>query len=281
VNLESTKDADIEAVIEVAQQAVEPAAVEAGGLYVIRRGDGGTELLDLTGDQYQPLPRRKRGTVTVRTVDSFATYWAKHRDAGSEVYADRDRINITAVLDAHQGDPAGARWEDHRLILQLRHTDAWNAWTKYNGQTMPQAAFAEFLEDWRHLIRTPDAATMLELAQSFEATTKASFAGGTRLQSGQRQLSYVEDTTASGGKGTIPIPDTITLAIPVFEGATHADELVARFRYHVDRDGHLTLGYRLNQPTDVLDAAFESVVAEVAERVQLDVLRGVPIQLLF
>jgi uncharacterized protein YfdQ (DUF2303 family) len=267
-------DFDIQAVIDTAQQVADPTPVNAGSLYVVRSGDA-TELLDLTGDKYQALPSRKRGTVTVRDADSFITYWGKHSDVDSEVYADRDRRQVTAVLDANTTD--GARWGDHRLILQLTLTDAWEAWKGNDGRLMGQEKFAEFLEDWRTSIIEPSSADMLELAQSFQATTKATFSGGTRLASGQRELAYVEDTKASAGKGSIQIPETFTIALPVFEGATHSDKLTARFKYRLT-GGELQLAYRLDQPDEVLNVAFEQIAGDLTDSITRPILRGTPLR---
>lgn len=263
---------DLEALIEVAQDAAASEQLAPGGYYAFRVGDRVHEI-DLTGDCWRDLPRRKTGTAVVRDTDSFLAYWAKHSDADSEVYADRAALAVTAVLDADTPDQA--RWGGHRLKLALRHSEAYLAWAGASNRPMTQVGFAEFLEDRRAEITSPPAADLLELAQSFQATTKVTFRSGTRLKSGLRNLSWVEEQTAGGGTGDLTIPDSFELALPVFEGAVVADRVTARLRYRIN-DGKLAMYFILDQLSTVVDSAFEGVVAEVADGVAPPVLRGTP-----
>jgi uncharacterized protein YfdQ (DUF2303 family) len=267
--------------MHVVEQAVEAVELPTGKIYAFKLSDR-VHQVDLTGDQYRDFPRRKRGTVIVRDVPSFLAYYDKHSDASSEVYADRAGRRVTAVLDAHEAEgligatsDTHARWGLHRVELQLKHSDSFEAWAAYNGRAMAQLAFAEFVEDHRADITSPPAADLLELAQSFQATTKVTFRSGTRLKSGQRTLSYVEEQAASGGSGDLTIPDSFDLAVPVFEGATVADPLTARLRYRIN-EGKLAMIYVLDRLAEVVDAAFEGIVAEVDAGVTVPILRGTP-----
>lgn len=263
----------VDAVANLAAQGAGPHHLEPGGYYAFQLGDRVHEV-DLTGDRFADIPRRKTGLTTVRDVDSFAAYYAKHHDDASEVYADRDRLTITAVLDAHSADhPA---WQEHRLTLALRHSKAWAAWAAFDGKLVEQEAFAEHLEDNRVDIAAPPAADMLEIAQSIQASTKAEFKSAKILASGARTLQYAEDVNArAGATGELTIPAGFVLRLPVFDGATFADEVTARFRYRIS-SGKLLLGYRLDRPADVVAAAFASVVQELGEACSATVLAGTP-----
>lgn len=272
----------IEAIASLASDAQTADELELGKYYVMRQANS-VHQIDLTGDQYRPFPLRKKGTVIVRDVASFHAYFGKHADDNSEIYADRAARTLTAVLDAHEAEGAvnasetGARWGQHRLVLQLTHTDAYNAWVGGNTRKLSQLAFAEFVEDHRADITSPPAADLLELAQSFQATQKVTFRSGTRLKSGQRTLTYVEEHQGAGGgaNGELTIPDSFNLALPIFDGATVADKVTARLRYRIE-DGRLVMIYILDRLTEVVDAAFEGIVAEVAAGVSTPVLRGTP-----
>lgn len=268
-------DSAIEAIAQLAREGEDAQVLPVGQIYAFRTLNGNVETIDLTGDQYAATPRRKSGTTMVRDADSFLAYWSKHHDADSEVYADREGRKVTAVLDANTHD--GPRFGVHRLTLQLKHSEAFEAWAKWSAKLMNQTQFAEFLEDHRADIQSPPAADLLELAQTFQATTKVSFKSGSVLKSGQRQLQYVEETTASaGGKGQIEIPDAFQLALQVFEGAPVADAVTARLRYRIDSDGRLGLIFILDQLADVVNAAFEGVIAQLDEGVGVPILRGTP-----
>ncbi|MFJ8146002.1 DUF2303 family protein [Streptomyces sp. NPDC096048] len=268
-----TNTDSVQPIAALAQQALAPKDVEPGRIYLVATADGEIETVDLTGPEFTGRLERKTGTTTVRDAASFLTYYAKHHDDSTEVYSDVEKLTVTAVLDAHQAD--GARFGGHRLHLALRKTKAWEEWTSLDGKLLTQDQFANFLEDHLAYLVDPDAATMLEIAQSIKASTKAEFQSSSRLQSGERKFSFVEDTKASAGaKGDIAIPETFKIAVPPFEGAD-AYSMTARFKYRIDR-GQLALGFKLEQPEERAKAAFADVLAAIAEGVDTPILNGTP-----
>lgn len=270
-----TTEAD--AIISAARQGCEPHTLELGGYHVVPTANGDVKIFDLTGDQYRDRPRHKTGTIAVCDVPSFLAVYSKHASPDAEVFADRSRGTVTAILDAQTGYNKGfPQWQRHRVVLQLKHTEAFNAWSGVNGRYMSQNTFAEFIEDRRGDIREPTAADVLELAQTFQATTKVDFKSSSILKSGQRQLSYVESIAASAGqRGEMAVPDHLQLAVAVYEGATVADAVTARLRFRIS-DGKLNLAVILDQLTDVVRAAFEGIIAEVQAGIPVPVLRGTP-----
>lgn len=262
-----------QAVIDIAQQAVAPVPLALGAVYAVRGPGGTTTKLDLTGEQYRDAPTRKTGTYTFRDAASFLAYWGKHSDEDSEIYADVEQLRITAVLDAHT--PDGPRFGQHRAHLSLRHTPAWEQWIRQSGRLMDQEPFANFLEDHLPELVTPDAATMLEVAQSIQAATKGEFQSGTRLTSGERKFVYTETIAAKAGqKGELTIPEVFVIGVRPFEGAD-AWTLNARFRYRLNGGG-LQLGYKLERADDVLREAFAAIVKQVDDQVTVPVLNGTP-----
>ncbi|ARF66243.1 hypothetical protein B1H20_16795 [Streptomyces violaceoruber] len=266
-----------QAVIDVAMRAAQPHQLDPGFIYTLVTPGGGVQKVDLTGPEHTGVPARKSGTTLVRDVDSFLAYFDKHGDDNSEVYADVENRTITAVLDAHTA--GAARWGGHRLELRLRPTSAWSAWMHADNKLMSQTAFAEFIEDNLVDLVEPTAATMLELAQSFEATTSAEFQSSQRLDSGQRRFSYVEDVQAKAGrKGDIVIPAHLVLALAPFEG-TDRYKVTARFKYRLDRqEGALKLAFKIERPEDTLAAAFEDIRTLVDDGIpeHIAVLNGAP-----
>ncbi|MFD8687806.1 DUF2303 family protein [Streptomyces sp. NPDC059651] len=273
--LDSKADGNAQAIIDVAQAAAAPQVLEPGKVHVIALGRGEFRQIDLTAPEHTGKPPRKTGTTVVRDVDSFLAYFDKHGDNNTEVYADVERRTITAVLDAHTTEDA--RWGGHRLQLSLRETSAWRAWTAADNQLVTQGQFAEFIEDNLVDLVEPDSATMLELAQSFEATTSAEFQSSQRLDSGQRTFTYAEEVQAKAGhKGEITIPATLVLALAPFEG-TERYKVTARFKYRLDRQkGELRLGFKIERPEDILTAAFNDIRTLIDSDVPMAVLNGAP-----
>lgn len=263
-----------DAVIEQTRLSTLPDEVEPGKIYVVSTPEG-RDVIDLTGDDYRDTPRRKRGTVVVDDVDAFAIYYSKHADDASEVYADIDRATVTAVLDAHQG--GAARWEEHWLQLKLQHTREWKTWAGNDRRYMSQTDFAEFLEDnLVDLAPEPvDAATMLEVATSFQAKTKVSFSSGTVLASGDLRLNYEEETAATAGaKGQISVPKLFAIGIAPYDD-TAPYRVEARFRHRISK-GSLQLCYVLDRPQDIVRDAVKTVVEKVEEACGITVMRGTP-----
>jgi uncharacterized protein YfdQ (DUF2303 family) len=263
---------DAQTIVDTALQSAPPAELEPGKVYAFHTRNG-VHKVDLTGPEHTGQPPRKQGTTTVRDADSFMAYFEKHSDADTEVYADAERLTITAVLDAHQA--GAARWSGHRLTLALRTTEAWQQWKTNDGQLLDQESFAEFLEDHLPELLEPSAADMLEIAQSIQAASKVDFQSGVRLASGQRQFQYVETTTTKAGqKGQLTVPEVFTIGLVPFEGS-EGYKLTARLRYRITDRG-LRMGYKLERPSDILRTAFGDVVNRIDGDIEQPVMNGTP-----
>lgn len=273
---------EAEVTAQLAIESQRTTEVHHGKRYVYRDAQGELQTLDLT-DQ---LPAFKTGTVTVFDVEAFATYFAKHHDDDSEIYADLEKATITAVLDAHTAH--GARWQQHRLVLELMPTPAWVTWTGQDRKLLKQQDFAEFLEDnIRDLAPAAqqpqangrpviDPAGMLELAQEFEATINASFKGGHRLKSGQTALTYVETITGGGSKDKpVEVPSEFNLAIAPFVDCETA-LITARFRFRVNAGG-VSFMYALNSPDRRQQEAVEEITAKASAETGQHIILGQPV----
>lgn len=268
----SSTNGEAQTIAEVALRSAPPVVLEPGKVHAFHT-PAGVQKFDLTGPEHTGIPPRKSGVTTLRDAASWLAYWEKHADDNSEVYADSDRLTITAVLDANTADQA--RWGGHRVQLALRTTDAWKQWLALDGKLMGQEQFAEFVEDHLPELLEPAAADMLEIAQSIQGVAKAEFQSGTRLSSGERKLAYVETVTAKAGqKGELVIPETFVVGLVPFEGS-EGYKLTARLRYRIN-GGPLQLGYKLERPADILRTAFTDVVETIGEQIDQPVMNGTP-----
>lgn len=264
-------EAAVQSVAALAQQALAPKGVEPGNIYLVATANGSVQTVDLTGPEHTGKLARKTGTTTVRDAESFLAYWTKHHDDASEVYADSERLTITAVLDANAADEP--RFGGHRLHLALRETTAWKQWIHMDGQLTDQDTFAEFLEDHLPELLEPSAADMLEIAQSFQANSKVDFQSASRLASGQRQFKFVETVDAKAGqKGQLTVPETFVVGLVPFEGS-EGYRLTARLRYRIGQKG-LLLGYKLERPDEIRKTAFADVVKAIGEQIDTAVMNG-------
>lgn len=249
-------------IVDTAIATTDPATLEPGKIYGWLTPAGQVHQIDLSGDDYRDQPKLKDGTTVVEDLDSFLNYWGKHSDADSELYVNIKAHTITAVLDANQRD--GARWGQHRLLLKMATSDRWNDWASNDRQPVKQLAWAEFIEDHLEDIRDPDAATMLEIAQTFQANTKVKFGSTAILSNGDRRLQWEETTDASAGtSGKLQVPTEFKIGVAPFDFAD-AWELTARFRYRVE-SGQLYVTYLLNDPAAVIRGAVLDIVAKLEQ----------------
>jgi uncharacterized protein YfdQ (DUF2303 family) len=268
----ASTNGEAQTIVDTALRSAEHHELEPGKFYVFNTPTGIADV-DLTGPEHTGIPPRKAGTTTVRDARSWTAYFNKHSNQASEVYSDSERLTVTAVLNAHSAKEPS--WGDHRLLLQLRTTDAWKQWTQNDGQLLDQEAFAEFLEDHLAELLEPSSADMLEIAQSLQANTKVDFQSGIRLGNGQRQFQFVETTTTKAGqKGQLTVPETFVIGLIPFEGS-EGYRLTARLRYRITDRG-LRMGYRLERPADVLRTAFGDVVNAIDGDIEQPILNGTP-----
>lgn len=272
---------DTQPIIDTAMLAADPKDLTDHVKAIVVPHGADLHMVDLR--DHGDVPRRKTGTVKVDDADSFVAYVRKHELPQTDIWADLVGARIIAVINAHDtskeadaGNGEGyAGHRDHRAILAVRKTDAWNAWTAHDRNYMTQQQFAEHIEDRAIDIAKPTGAEMLELAQSFQAKAGVEFESSKRLSSGEAQLVFKETIAAKAGqRGQLDIPSQIELGLAPFDGAP-AYKVTARFRYRI-KDGVLLMSYALDRPDDVLRNAFLDVVTLVEEDLDRKVYRGTP-----
>lgn len=272
-----SENTDVSDIIDLAISAAEPDILDDDHFYSLVIPAGSKHVVvDL--EEKRQTPWRKRGTVEMHEAPSLAAYVKTHFvPMTTAFYADVDTATVTAVLNGHQGPHLpGAGWGDHRAVLTLRKTVSWQHWAGKDRQWMSQVQFAQHIEEGVPDIWEPPAADMLEIAQTFQATSKVNFKSSNLLSNGQRQFAYEETMDSRAGqKGTMQVPQTFTLGVVPFEGQTEGYKLVARLQHRIS-DGELSLRYLLDRPHDVLKAAFGDVVGEVEQAVGLVAYRGTP-----
>lgn len=266
---------EADAIAGIAAFASAPAQVHPGVFVTKVPNDARVETLDFTGASFMDKPRRPRGSWEVHSAVSLIAFLKKHGLSESEVWADRIRHRVVAVVNANGGSDGAPGWGDHTALFAVQHTKAWEAWTKLDGKFVDQARFAEHIEDRLLDITSPPGAEMLEIAQSISATVGVRFESSKRLSDGERQFEYRETVDAQAGKaGRLEIPPHIEIGLRPFEGAP-AYKVKARFRYRIN-GGDLLLAYALERPEEVINEAFDAVVAEIQDAVDQPVFFGTP-----
>lgn len=282
VNTDAAVAADL-ARRATAAGAIEPYEIQHGLVVRQRRTD---EVLDhLNLEHLRDTPRTPRGAAIHTNPAGFAAYVLRLAGDGTTVWADAPNNRVTAVFNDHESADAGG-WRDHTATLRATLDEDWTAWHNQSGKLITQEAFAEFIEEHYSAIdgeaaagqpAGPSAADMLEIAQTFQAARAASFERATRLQSGDVQLRWKEETTASAGhRGQLEVPTQFALRLAPYEGVDPV-RVVALLRYRI-RDGELRIGFKLHRADDVLRAAFERLAETVATGLEnrVPLYRGTP-----
>lgn len=222
-------------------------------------------------------PRRRRGAVDLRDERSFVEYVKAHKGGGTAIFADPDARSVTAVINHHipdGGAGAGlAGWSDYRAKLQLDRTPEWKAWLSINRQDLSQKKFVEFLEDQITDVLSPDAADLMEICMQLKGMKKVEFTGGVSLSNGDAELSYSEETTATGSKrGKVTVPERLVLKLALFRN-DFPREVKARFRWRLE-NGAVQFTVVLHQPVKAEDDAMAEIVTRIKGSVAVDVLIG-------
>lgn len=236
-----------------------------GALVVARiRTDERLEVHDL--EKYLDRPQRTRGGATVHDPADFAEYVIRLHDDNTTVWADVNAGTVTAVINDHDGGNAG--WRDHTVALRLQPDPDWVRWANLDGKRVGQTDFAEFVENVAHTIIDPDAATMWEVATTMSAKRSVDFSQGTRLDTGDLQLTCVETTEArAGATSNVEIPTKIRIRISPWLGVNPI-ELDARLTWRIGADRRLAIGYQLLRADEAKRDAFSLMVGAI--RTELD-----------
>lgn len=269
---------------------IEPARVELGP-------EGGAEIIPAGDfDSYRSKPLYRDGTADLGSLDSLILFTKRYKGADSVVFADDNRTNpsIVSVLDYHPSGPEGAAFGRFGARHNLPLSDEWQAWAKWNGETITMPNFARFLED--HIVdvlppgmvelseeqqrfvdalggdhRIADPAKLMELATGLRVFEDSEVSQATNLQSGEGQL-ILTNTHTDGAGGKLIIPSMFVIAVPVFRHGERY-QIIVRLRYRRTSSGIVFI-YELWRDDLVFDHAFNEASRRVDEETEVPVFRG-------
>lgn len=237
----------------------------------------GFKVEDLS--EHLDTPTRIKRQVKALSLDGFLAYWARANDTAkvgrAAIYVNSLNHMFVAIFDDDQvGMPA---WRQHSMIYDCPLSEEWVNWTGNQGKLMPQADFARFIEENLPDIVEPTADIILKLARELEAKRSVDFGQATRLDTGVTSIRFQETINASTTTGEIALPDTFALGIAVFKGGEKY-KVPCRLRYSVPRQAGegLKMGYVIDRPYKLIDAAFDDLVAVIAEKTAQPMIEAVP-----
>lgn len=283
---------EADAVHEQALLGVEPVELIPGRIYAIRTA-AGFKTIDLTTENVLQAVGWQRERAVSRyafhDIKSFTDYvngiFAR-RTAEGEPAQDGDKgayrplrkhalcianeaaLTIRLIFDAQPND-----WGDVHADLKLQTSPEAQRWVGNSGKYLTQQDFAEFCELNLESFSSPAAATILEIAQTFQAKTTVDFGSAVRLSNGAIKLKREEKVEATAGeRADITIPEELRLALPLFK-YDKTYEVRARLRYRV-RDSAVHLSVLLVDPEMAFEHAFREVVNQVSTQLDMPVFWG-------
>ncbi|ANN78929.1 DUF2303 family protein [Bordetella flabilis] len=285
--LTSIADPNIaETAARLAQRPEEIAETDFGRLFAVPHGY--RLETDVALAALAATPPRKRGTVQLRTVDSFVQYVLQHKEPQTQIYVKVDAANaatpliVTAVFNDHEfGAPdTSPGWQDFRAVFTPAASPEWKTWMGKNGEKMSQVEFASFIEDNIHCFAGsdtdggagfPTGGEMLQMALAFEASSDKRIRSNVRLQSGGIQLEYTDkDDDATVTRMQAFERFRLGLA-PFWRGDAYPLEAKLRYR---QASGTLALWYDLVRPDRLVDHAVDEVLAQIGEKTGITPLFG-------
>lgn len=216
-----------------------------------------------------------RQSVALYDEASFISYLKDYAGPSTRVFGAPGFMlsghapRIKAVIDYHGKDePARGH---HVAEFAPRYSDFWVRWIKKAcAQPMSQAEFAELIEENRLDVASPAAARMIDIINNFKASKKVEFTSVIRQANGDVTLVNDEKTEQQGSSG--PIPETMSLGIPVFfNGPRYEVPLWVRFRV-----GNGAVKFQIKaEMADRIEAdAFNDIAKRITEQAGVAVYLG-------
>lgn len=215
-------------------------------------------------EEFLPSPLRKTASLRMRDEKSFVAYFNLHKTEASQVYGQINPPKLKGVIDDSSATEAG--WREHVVSYDCPLSRQWVAWADKDGKPQSQEEFATFIERNLLDIVEPSCAEMLEISRSFEAKKKVDFKSAIRLDNGQVQFGYEEEVQGTAAKGSIQIPETFKIGVPVFENGTgYMLECRLRYRLH---ESQLRMWYEIINPEKVLEDATQEIWNRIQEQTE-------------
>lgn len=204
-------------------------------------------------EKFQAVPNQITADHRFGDVRSLAAYLNVFANEQTMIVADFDRAVVRSQID---GDGVGnPSHKTHSATFVARRHEKIEAWLAVCGKPMTQTEFGLFLEDRAVDVVDPEAADIMDMVMTFDATKKVTFKSSTRLHDGSRQFQYVEENDARGG---LTLPDHVVILAPVYRGMD-PQRITFKLRYRIN-DGALRFNVEMQDKDEVLRAAFERCI---------------------
>lgn len=189
----------------------------------------------------------KAQTVKPNTTGSTAESCAGY--GSPAIFADRQKLSFTAILDYHQ--PGVPSWCRHTVRVAYQHSHQFNRWKEADNEKMDQEEFATFLDENVNDIINPTGADVVSFATQLEVTRTEKFKSHRNLSNGEVAFTFTNEST---GDSTVKFPTEMTLSLPIWINGDRI-ALKAKLFYRVI-EGSLTFWFKLMMLEETIDHLF-------------------------
>lgn len=214
-------------------------------------------------EQFQRRPNRHAADHRFVSIASLVEYLNRFARPETMIAADAEKAYIECCIDGDKVEEPS--FKEHRASFIAQQSDKLRAWRGICGKQMSQVQFGLFLEERAIDVVVPEAASVMEMVMTFDATKKVQFKSSLRLHDGSRQFQYVEDNEARGG---VTLPDHFIILAPVYRGM-EPQRIKFMVRYRIE-EGALRFSVQMHDEEQVMREAFERCVDALTSGLKID-----------
>lgn len=224
-------------------------------------------------EKHLPAPLRIEEQAKLSNVESLVAYLGEF-EATPRVFANESSKEVLAVLDPTQdGEPSH---QSHTAVLALEFAPEWKIWKRFCGSYVSRKEFVRFVENNLDEI-TGDfsGAKILEMCRDLKAKRTGEIDVSEDLEHGDRRLtiSNAQHVSSGSGDNQVTFPEHIEVELRVFKGEAKF-RFQARLRWELSQGNELSFAIDLRDSEIVEEQAFNDIVSEVENTLDLSVLSG-------
>ncbi len=211
-------------------------------------------------EAFQVRPNRVKGSVGVSRITSLIAYSNRFIwPVGMLAHADLTRRSLRVIYNASHGSDIFDEtqmvqgWGDHIATFNAVLDPTFACWVELSkDKGIGQIALSKFLEERVREVVKPTGAEIMDLVLNFEASKSSTFKSSTRLQNGDRQFLWAEETR---GTGAITVPEEISIYTPVLDGGP-LQLTPIKLRYRIE-EGRLVFKLEILDLEQIIRSAFQ------------------------
>lgn len=215
-------------------------------------------------------PARRATNRALQTIDSFNEYLKRFKKPDSSIYVKRESAGFVIIADIDHRSETELAWDDHKVSVSLQYSEALSRWLGNSKRTLSQEDFADLLEERSREITSPDAAEILELAQSLHITRNLSVKSLVRANRANNTIAFNQEQSLKGGDGTVDLPTKFTIHLEAFARHRTMATFDVLLRPRVREDKPVFV-YELQNVEETIEVALDSILHGIGSQTALPI----------